>query len=216
MQKITIDIVSDVVCPWCYIGKRRVERAMKELDGEFQFEVNYLPFELNPQMPAEGRNQKEYLTEKFGGDERYQKLTDNVTQIAKGEGLIFNYDKQLKSPNTRNAHRLIWFAKTVGKQTAMKEALMKAYFEQGLDLTQNSTLIEIATSVGVDPKRVEALLSSDEGLVEVQYLEQMNHQRGISGVPFYIVNGKYGISGAQPSETFINAFRDISVKTQVE
>ncbi|MGE0587468.1 MAG: DsbA family oxidoreductase [Cyclobacteriaceae bacterium] len=215
MQKITIDIVSDVVCPWCYIGKRRVEKAMKELEGEFQFEVNYLPFELNPQMPAEGRNQKEYLTEKFGGPDRYQKLTDNVTQVAKGEGLAFDYDKQLKSPNTRDAHRLIWFAKTVGKQAAMKEALMKAYFEEGKDLTQKSTLVEIAAGAGLDSERINTLLSSDEGLVEVQYLEQMNYQRGISGVPFYIVNGKYGISGAQPSETFVSAFKEISEKTPV-
>lgn len=215
MQKITIDIVSDVVCPWCYIGKRRVERAIKELEGEFQFEVNYLPFELNPQMPAEGRNQKEYLTEKFGGPERYEKLTDHVTQIAKEEGLAFDYEKQQKSPNTRDAHRLIWLAKTTGNQAAMKEALMKAYFEEGKDLTQKSTLIEIASGVGLDPQRTDLLLNSDEGLVEVQYLEQTNHQRGISGVPFYIINGKYGISGAQPSETFVSAFRDISGKTTV-
>lgn len=188
---------------------------MKELEGEFQFEVNYLPFELNPQMPAEGRNQKEYLTEKFGGPDRYQKLTDNVTQVAKGEGLAFDYDKQLKSPNTRDAHRLIWFAKTVGKQAAMKEALMKAYFEEGKDLTQKSTLVEIAAGAGLDSERINTLLSSDEGLVEVQYLEQMNYQRGISGVPFYIVNGKYGISGAQPSETFVSAFKEISEKTPV-
>lgn len=213
MQKITIDVVSDVVCPWCYIGKRRLERAIAELENEFQFEVNYLPFELNPQMPAEGRNQKEYLTEKFGGPDRYKKLTDNVTQIAKGEGLAFDYERQSMSPNTRDSHRLIWFAKTEGKQAAMKEALMKAYFEDGKDLTQLSTLIELATSAGLDREKVKTLFDTDEGSVEVQYLEQMNQQRGISGVPFYIVNGKYGISGAQPTETFVNAFRDISEKT---
>lgn len=203
-------MVSDVVCPWCYIGKRRLEKAISELNGEIEFEVNYLPFELNPTMPKEGRNQKEYLMAKFGGEERYRQLTENVAQVAKEEGLHFDYSKQQNSPNTRDAHRLIWLAKEEGVQAEVKEALLKAYFEKGIDLTKNENLIRIASQAGLNKNKAESLLTSEEGLVEVAYLEKMNTERGISGVPFYIINKQYGISGAQPSSNFISAFREIS------
>jgi len=213
MQRIKVDIVSDIVCPWCYIGKRRLEKAIEELKGEFEFDISYLPFELHPNMPKEGRNQKEYLTEKFGGEERYHQLTANVTSVAAEEGLHFDYSQQQNSPNTRDAHRLIWLAKQEGVQPEVKEALLNAYFEKGVDLTKDDNLIDVAESAGLDRNKAMALLCSDEGLVEVEYLEQLNTQRGVSGVPFYIVNDKYGISGAQPSSSFVSAFRDISEKT---
>lgn len=216
MQKITIDVVSDVVCPWCYIGKRRLEKAINELKEEYEFEVNYLPFELNPNMPKEGRNQKEYLTEKFGGEDRYKQLTDNVAKVAADEGLHFDYDKQQNSPNTRDAHRLILLAKQEGVQAEVKEALLNAYFVKGVDLTKNENLVNVVSKAGLDREKATSLLSSDEGLAEVERLEQINVQRGVSGVPFYIVNGKYGISGAQPSSSFISAFKDIGEKELAE
>lgn len=216
MDKIIIDVVSDVVCPWCYIGKRRLEKAVTSLKDEFAFEINYLPFELNPNMPKEGKNQKAYLTAKFGGEARYKELTENVRKVAEGEGLTFNYDNQTMSPNTKDAHRLIWLAKAEGCQPAVKEALLKAYFEDGIDLTQTENLISIVASAGLDRMKAKTLLDSDEGTVEVEYLEQLNHQRGISGVPFYIVNHKYGISGAQSPENFVRAFRDITNKVPTE
>lgn len=216
MQKITIDVVSDVVCPWCYIGKRRLEKAINELKGEYEFEVNYLPFELNPNMPKEGRNQKEYLTEKFGGEDRYKQLTDNVAKVAADEGLHFDYDKQQNSPNTRDAHRLILLAKQEGVQAEVKEALLNAYFVKGVDLTKNENLVNVVNKAGLDREKATSLLSSDEGLAEVKRMEQINAQRGVSGVPFYIVNGKYGISGAQPSSSFISAFKDIGEKELAE
>lgn len=216
MEKITVDVVSDVVCPWCYIGKRRLEKAVSSLKDEFEFEINYLPFELNPSMPKEGKNQRAYLTAKFGGEDRYQQLTENVTKVAAAEGLAFNYEKQTKSPNTKDAHRLIWLAKAEGCQPAVKEALLKAYFEDGVDLTQSENLINVTAAAGLDPIKAKALLDSDEGVVEVKYLEQLNHQRGISGVPFYIVNSKYGISGAQAPAKFVSAFRDIASKIPTE
>ncbi|MEY4929902.1 MAG: hypothetical protein RI909_626, partial [Bacteroidota bacterium] len=126
---IKVDIVSDVVCPWCFIGKRRIEKAMNILQDEFDFEVSYLPFELNPQTPQEGFNQKEYLAQKFGSEEKYHQITNHVTQVAAQEGLQFDFEKQRISPNTKDAHRVIWFAKKEGKQLAVKEAFMKAYFE---------------------------------------------------------------------------------------
>ncbi len=206
---IIIDIVSDVVCPWCYIGKRRIEKAMRELSQEFDFDVSYLPFELNPQTPKEGFNQKEYLANKFGGPERYDQITSHVTNVASAEGLKFDFDKQPTSPNTKDAHRVIWFAKKEGKQLQVKEAFLKAYFEDGVDLTRKENIIAIAVSAGLNKEHVATLLDSNEGIMEVNRLEQQNHQRGISGVPFYIINNQYGVSGAQPSDVFIQALKQI-------
>jgi predicted DsbA family dithiol-disulfide isomerase len=214
--KIRIDVISDVVCPWCYIGKRRLEKAIAQVADQVEVELEYHPFELNPDMPMEGRNQKEYLTKKFGSETKYQQVIDHVTEVAAEEGLKFDFKKQVVSPNTRNAHRLIWLAKKQGKQIDIKEALMKAYFEQGIDLTKMENLISIATQVGLDPEKTKSFLDSTEGLVEVTTSEMQNAQRGISGVPFYIINNQYGVSGAQPSEVFAKALLEISIENSVQ
>ena len=217
--KIKIDIASDVVCPWCYISKRRIEKAMTQLSDQFEFEVSYLPFELNPQTPKEGFNQKEYLTKKFGSEEKYNQITNHVASVAAGEGLKFDFSKQEKSPNTRDAHRILLSAKQEGKQLAAKEAFMKAYFEDGVDLTKKENLVAISEQIGLNPQSIAALLDSDEGLAEVIMNEQANHQRGISGVPYYIINNQYGISGAQSSEVFVQALTQIgnqSVTTEAK
>lgn len=174
------------------------------------------PFELNPGMPTEGRNQKEYLTKKFGSEAKYQQIVNHVTEVAAQEGLHFDFKKQSSSPNTRDSHRLIWFAKKHGKQIEMKEALMKAYFEEGVDLTKSENLIAISTKVGLNVEETKTFLNSTEGLVEVTTAEMQNAQRGISGVPFYIINNQYGVSGAQPSEVFAKVFLQISSENIVE
>jgi predicted DsbA family dithiol-disulfide isomerase len=207
--KIKVDIVSDVVCPWCYIGKRRIEKAMNTLSDKYDFEVEYYPFELNPQMPVEGVDQKQYLSAKFGGEDRYDKITASTTAAAAQEGLNFDFSKQKVSPNTRNAHRVIQFAKQEGKQPEVKEAFMKAYFEQGVDLSKKENLVSVAVSAGLSQEIVETLLSSTEGLAEIENTEHELQKVGISGVPFYIINNKYGVSGAQASEIFIKAFEDV-------
>jgi predicted DsbA family dithiol-disulfide isomerase len=212
--KIKVDIVSDVVCPWCYIGKRRIEKAMDALNTKYDFEVEYHPFELNPQMPAEGVDQKQYLSAKFGGEDRYNQITAQTAATAAQEGLAFDFSIQKISPNTRNAHRIIQYARQEGKQPAIKEALMKAYFEQGFDLSKNENLISVAVSAGLSKDEVEQLLASDQGLAEVIHAERELQKLGISGVPFYIINNKYGISGAQPTETFVQAFEDITRETE--
>jgi predicted DsbA family dithiol-disulfide isomerase len=216
---IKIDIVSDVVCPWCYIGKRRIEKAMNQLANQFDFEVSYVPFELNPQTPKTGFNQKEYLVKKFGSEDKYNQITSHVASVAAEEGLKFNFEKQKVSPNTRDAHRIIAFAKQEGKQLAAKEAFMKAYFEEGVDLTKTENLLAISEQVGLDPQRIAALLASDEGLTEVIRQEEVNHQRGVSGVPYYIINDQYAISGAQAAEVFVQALTQIgkqSITTEGE
>jgi predicted DsbA family dithiol-disulfide isomerase len=211
---IQIEVVSDVVCPWCYIGKRRLERALEQLKDQFDFTLTFLPFELNPGMPKEGVNQKSYLSQKFGGEERYRQITNHVTQLAKEEGLTFDYDKQITSPNTRDAHRIIWMARQDGKQALVKEAFLKAYFENGIDLSKKENLVAVAASAGLDKHKVQSLLETDDGAAEVEMIEQMSQQRGVSGVPFYIINNKYGISGAQPSEVFVKVLREIGEKPE--
>jgi predicted DsbA family dithiol-disulfide isomerase len=206
---IKVDVVSDVVCPWCYIGKRRLEKAIDQLKDRIDFEVEYHPFELNPDTPNEGVNHKDYLTKKFGGEARYRQLTEHVATVAAQEGLKFNYSDNHITPNTLDSHRLIAFAKKHGKQKEMKEALMSAYFEKGIDLTQKRNLVSLATQQGIRAADVEAFLNSNDLANEVKLEEQFNYKRGISGVPFYIVNNKYGVSGAQPTETFIQAFTEI-------
>lgn len=207
--KIKVDIVSDVVCPWCYIGKRRLERAIDTLKDKYDFELEYHPFELNPEIPLSGTDQQNFLTNKFGSDDHYLQITNHVSTVALEEGLRFDFPKQKVLPNTRDAHRIIQFAKTEGKQSDVKEALMKAYFEEGVDLSKKENLLNIAKNAGLPEKKVQNLLSSEEGLQEVVQAERELRKSGITGVPFYIINNKYGISGAQSSATFIQAFEEI-------
>lgn len=212
MKKTTVQItvVSDVVCPWCYIGKRRLEKAIRESAPTYDFDIAYAPFELNPHMPGEGADQKEYLTRKFGSAQRYDQITQHVTQVAAEEGLTFDFERQRVAPNTRDAHRIITYAKTVGRQPEVKEAFLKAYFTEGVDLSKHVNLVKVAVAAGLDQKAVEEILHTDAFSVEVEQEQRANHQRGISGVPFYIINGKYGVSGAQPAEVFLEIFAEIN------
>ncbi len=207
--KIKIDVVSDVVCPWCYIGKRRLEKAVDELASEYDFEIEYHPFELNPTTPDSGFNQREYLTKKFGGEERYAEVTNHVVGVAAEEGLTFDFSKQTISPNTRKAHSIIQFAREEGKQLEVKEAFMKAYFTDGVDLSKKENLVDVAVQAGLDAEQVEKILADENAMVQVALAEQELSKLGISGVPFYIINNKHGISGAQSSETFVKAFQEI-------
>jgi len=212
---IRIGVVSDVVCPWCYIGKRRLESAIEALRDKFDFDVAYYPFELDPEAPLDGRDHKQHLVKKFGGEDRYEQLTGHVTQVATGEGLTFNYNKQKVSPNTRDAHRLIQLAKEDDRQLALVEALFKAYFTDGVDLSKKENLKRVAVDAGMDAEKVELFLNSDTGITEVAIAEQELQRLGITGVPFYIIEDKYGVSGAQATETFIKAFEDIVKEKQV-
>lgn len=213
---IKVEVVSDVVCPWCYIGKRRLEKAVEQLKDQYDFNISYSPFELNPSMPKTGANQKEYLASKFGSSQKFDQITAHVTRTAAGEGLKFDFLKQEVSPNTLDAHRIIRLAKAEGKQEAVKEAFMKAYFEDGIDLSKNENLTDVAEKAGLEKEKVKKLLESSEGVAEVKDLEQLNIMRGVSGVPFYIINDKYGFSGAQPSEVFVNAFKEIAQQSLVQ
>jgi predicted DsbA family dithiol-disulfide isomerase len=207
--KIKVDIVSDVVCPWCYIGKRRLEKAIGKLASEYDFELEYHPFELNPQMPETGANQRAYLAAKFGSDERYEQITHQTTQTAATEGLAFAFDKQQVSPNTRKAHVLIQQARTAGKQLEVTEGFFKAYFVEGIDLSKDENLVSVAAQAGLPRTLAEEALADENAPLQVSLAEQEMYKLGITGVPFYIINNRYGVSGAQAAETFVEAFREI-------
>jgi predicted DsbA family dithiol-disulfide isomerase len=210
---IKIDIVSDIVCPWCYIGKRRLEQAIDNLSGEFNFEIEYHPFELNAGLPPAGVDHKEYLSEKFGSVDRYDQLTNHVTQVAAQEGLSFHYEKQKVSPNTRVIHSIIQLAKLEGKHKEAVEAFFKAYFTDGVDLSKKENLAAIAKSIGLNDAADEEIFSDPNALRQIALAENEMGKLGISGVPFYIINNRYGVSGAQPSEAFMNAFREIALES---
>lgn len=212
MEKIAIKIgvVSDVVCPWCYIGKRRLEKAMALASGTYRFEVEYYPFELNPHLPEQGLSYRDYLTRKFGSEEKFRELTAHVTQAAAREGLRFHPELQKVSPNTRNAHRIIMLARDSGRQSDVVEAFFRAYFVEGIDLSSIEILADIAEGEGLDRTAVLQLLNSNTGKLEIEMAEKELHDLGITAVPLFIIDDRLGISGAQPIEVFSKAFEEVA------
>jgi len=202
---LTIDIISDVICPWCYIGKRRLEKAIAALDR--QVKVRWLPFQLNPSMPKEGTSRRDYRTKKFGSWERSQELDARVVAVGKEEGIQFAFDRIERTPNTLDAHRLIWLADKQGIQDSVVEALFRAYFTEGRDIGSRQALIDGAGEVGLDRHQAEAVLNSDGGMEAIKEADELIRRFGVDGVPFFIVNGKITLSGAQPPGAFLEAFR---------
>ncbi len=202
---INIDIVSDVICPWCYIGKRRLEKAIAQ-SGRTDVLVRWHPFQLNPQLPKAGIVRRDYRIAKFGSWEQSQARDAQVTAAGQAEGLTFAFDKQALTPNTLDAHRLIWLAGQQSVQDAVVEALFRAYFTDGQNLSDPSVLLNIVTTAGLDRTRAEHLLSSDTGLAEIHAAETEARQLGVQSVPFFVINGAVGLSGARAPDEFLAAF----------
>ncbi len=212
---IQVEIWSDVVCPWCYIGKRRFEAAVAELGDEVQLDVTYRPYQLDPTAsPGTSQPVFEAYTKKFGGPEQAQAIIDRVTQDAAGEGLDFRMDRALRA-NSLLAHRLLWLAEQAESpvdQTVMKERLLQAYFVDGLDIGDPDVLAECAAEVGFDRDAVITFLESDRGRVEVAAFIGEAAELGITAVPTFVINGQWAIPGAQDSETFVNLLRQLNDK----
>src|SRR5476651_218703 len=160
-MSLQVDVISDVICPWCFIGKRRLEKAVAALDGQHEVRVRWLPFQLNPEMPKEGVSRKEYRTKKFGSWERSLELDAQIAAAGKPEGIVFASDRIERTPNTLDAHRLIWLADKQGVQDAVMEALFRAYFTEGRDISNRQTLIDVVAEASLDRHRAEAILNSD-------------------------------------------------------
>ncbi len=206
MKTLAIEVASDVVCPWCYIGKRRLEKAVSLLKDEFQVEVRWLPFQLNPDMPVDGMPRADYRKAKFGSLERSKQMDARVMAEGKGEGIDFAFDRMERQPNTTQAHRLIALAEN---QDAAVEALFRAHFEQGRNIGDPKVLAEIAAQCGVKgwPQEAEKQAS------EVSKLEEEVRGLGISGVPTFIFERRHGISGAYPPEQLAEAMRQAATAT---
>lgn len=201
---IPIAIHSDVICPWCWIGKRRLEQALAGFPVGTAT-VTWHPFQLNPGMPVEGMPRAEYRRRKFGSADFAKALDERVTRVAAEVGLAFDLAGQARTPNTLRAHRLIRWAGQQGKQDALVEALFSAYFSAGLDVGDRAVLTRLAVSVGLDGQSVAQFLASNEGTDDVLAEERDIRQHGAEGVPLFIINGQERLSGAQPVPVFIAA-----------
>lgn len=212
-KTVSIKVASDVVCPWCYIGKKELEIAMEQLKEEFHFEVQYLPFQLSPEIPAEGISFKDHVTKKFGDWNLFLQRSQYVVDRGKTVGINFNFANTSTAPNTFDIHRLIQFSHQFGLQAALKDAFMKANFEELIDLTNKDNIIDIAVRTGLDEELVIRLLDSDEGTMEIKMIQESMRAMGITGVPFFILNDQYGLSGAVPSSQLVEAIREASSHT---
>jgi predicted DsbA family dithiol-disulfide isomerase len=210
-MSVSVDVISDVICPWCYIGKRRLEKAVAALDG--QVEVRWLPFQLNPTMPTEGISRKDYRTKKFGSWERSQELDARLVEVGREEGIPFAFDRIERTPNTLDAHRLAWLADKEGVQDAVVEALFRSYFTEGRDIGNQQTLLDVVAEAGLDRGKAEAVLNGDEGLEAVKEADALARRFRVDGVPYFIVNGTLTLSGAQQPDAFLEAFRRALHKT---
>lgn len=194
---IRLDIFSDPVCPWCYIGKANLDRAL-EAKGDHPFEVEWHPFQLNPDMPAAGVDRMEYLAAKFGGRDKVTSINARLDEAAADAGLTIDHSIIKRIPNTLDAHRLIYWAGLEGRQTPMKSALMRAYWKQGRDIGDHAVLTDIADEAGLDSAAMARLLATDADRESIIARDTHARERGINAVPTFIIANQYVLSGAQP------------------
>ena len=199
-----VSIVSDTICPWCYIGKRRFERA--RAGRPVDLAVEWRPFQLNPDMPADGVDRQRYMVAKFGSEERVAEIFGTIEQAGEAEGIQFVFDRIARTPNTVDSHRLIEYAGQQGVQDQVVEALFRRYFEQGEDIGDGSVLAAAGVDGGLDEEAVESFLAGTEGAEHVRRESEAASRMGISGVPCFIFEGKYAVSGAQPPDVFERVF----------
>ena len=200
-----IEIILDTVCPWCFIGKRRFERAL-EMRPQENLSIEWTPYQLNPTMPSDGMERRSYLAAKFGGPERAERQNERLVLTGREEGIEFNFTAISRTPNTVNSHRLIHFAGLSGQQEIIVEALFRGFFFDGLDLGDLDVLTGIGAANGLDRQKLDRYLRSDDDRAHVLRLDEKARQAGITGVPCYVVDGKYAVSGAQSPEIFHQIF----------
>lgn len=212
MQTLKIDIVSDVICPWCYLGKRRLELALEQLEGQVSAIVAWHPFQLEPHAPKQGFNAFDHLASKFGSRDAVKTAWERLSALGAEVGLAYDFEKTKVIPNTFDAHRLIHWAGQEGLaiQNNLVDLLFKANFEDGLDVGNRDVLIRLATEAGMDANVVGKLLESDSDSDETRQEIAGMSKMGVSGVPFFIFENSYAVSGAQPVEAFVQALTEIA------
>ncbi|MFR9774453.1 DsbA family protein [Micromonospora sp. MS34] len=208
-----IEIYADVVCPWCWIGKRRLEQALESYDGEVT--VRYRPFQLDPTPVTEPKPLVEALSAKFGGRERAEGMATHVTQVAATVGIDMHFDRAVAA-NTFEAHRLVRFATERGRAAELVERLYRAHFQDGIDVGSTDALVKLATEVGLDETEARQYLESNLGRREVAADLSAAHQLGVSSVPTFVLAGKYAVTGAQEPETLLAALREVEQRESAE
>jgi predicted DsbA family dithiol-disulfide isomerase len=215
-MSLAIDIISDVVCPWCYIGKRRLEAALElyreRSPGAAEPKITWHPFQLNPDMPATGIDRDAYVKSKFGAD-RAGQIYGRITSIGKEVGIPFDFTKVTRQPNTLAAHSLIALAIDAGKQDAVVEALFRAFFVEGKDLTSADALAEIALGTGLDAGDVKAFLASENARAHIRAEDKEARKIGVEGVPFFVFNKRIAVSGAQEPAVLLEAMLEAEKET---
>jgi predicted DsbA family dithiol-disulfide isomerase len=206
---VHVDVISDVVCPWCFIGKRRLEQAI-ELTPDIEVDINWRPYFLNPWIPREGIDRQTYLETKFGSSERYGAIAERVKTAAAIDGLVYAADKISRQPNTLDCHRLILWARSATDPALVKQRLMEMYFSEGADLSDPKTLIRAAAECGMDGDLVRRLLASDADVDRIEGEAESAKEAGIDGVPCFIFGGSVIVTGAQSPEYLSNALRRVA------
>jgi predicted DsbA family dithiol-disulfide isomerase len=197
-----LDIFSDTICPYCVIGKRRLDQALAERPG-LDVQINWLPFQLDPEMPIEGIDRKQHLAERFGSVETAMEQFEGMRQIGQAEGIDFRFDKIARSTNTFESHRMVYFAHAHGFQNEMVDALFAAYFTEGLFLGDHEVLVGLAAKIGLDGDEVRGFLNSDDAVEAIRTDEAQIRSMGIESIPLYVINGSMPLSGLQTKETFL-------------
>lgn len=211
MKKVTIDIVSDVVCPWCIIGYKRLQIALEQIKTDIAADIQFHPFELNPSMPLGGQNLGEHLIEKYGSTpQQSRENREMITNLGKALDFSFNFSDDMRMYNTRKAHQLLLWARDFGKQTELKLAMFSAYFTDNVNIEDEQTLLNLVSSVGLDESQAIKIMADSQWAKEVEAIELQWTNAGIQGVPAYIINQKHLITGAQEPETLAQAIREIS------
>ncbi|MFT4159457.1 DsbA family oxidoreductase [Shinella sp.] len=212
METITIDVVSDVVCPWCYLGKKRLDKAIDTVKDELAVAVTFRPYQLNPDMPPEGVDHKQHLAEKLGGTDAVNRAHEMLAGLGEQDGIEFDFPAVKISPNTLDAHRLLRWAMIEGPeiQGRVALALFKAYFEEGRNVGDRAVLLDIAEASGMDRAVVSALFSAGADVDSVKEEIGMARDMGVTGVPCFIIDNKYAVMGAQSVDVLTNAFREIA------
>ena len=212
---VKLDILSDPICPWCYIGKAQLDTALKS-HPDHPFEIEWHPFQLNPDIPREGMDRRSYLEAKFGGPDAAAEVYARIAAAAEAAGLKIDFGRIDRTPNTLDAHRLIHWAGIEGRQTAVVSALFRAYFEEGRDIGDREVLADIADGCGLDAAMIHRLLESDADEEEIRARDAWARERGVTGVPTFVVGRRHAVPGAQPPELWERVIAEIEAQERGE
>lgn len=206
---IQLDIISDPICPWCYIGKAHLDRAVAQT-GTNPFTTNWRIFQLNPWMPPEGMDRKTYLETKFGGPDKAKEIYARIEGAAREAGVDVDFSLMKRTPNTMDAHRLILWARTTGSQSAVVDELFRRYFREGADISDHEVLLDVAEKAGMERALVAELLASDADREMLTEEDTAARNAGVSGVPTFVIGGKYVLTGAQPPDVWVRVIGELT------